>query len=76
MILGTVCTRNCAFCSVRHGRPMPPDLSELQKILHAITKLNLRFVVLTSPNRDDLPDGGAWHYATIVSSIHIKSIHQ
>ena len=70
MILGTVCTRNCAFCSVRHGRPMPPDLSELQKILHAITKLNLRFVVLTSPNRDDLPDGGAWHYATIVSSIH------
>ncbi len=70
LILGTVCTRNCAFCSVRHGRPMPPDLSELNQILHAVEKLNLRFVVLTSPNRDDLPDGGAHHYATIVSSIH------
>ena len=49
---------------------MPPDLSELNQILHAIETLNLRFVVLTSPNRDDLPDGGASHYATIVSKIH------
>lgn len=70
LILGTVCTRNCAFCSVRHGKPMPPDLSELNQILHAIETLSLRFVVLTSPNRDDLPDGGASHYATIVSKIH------
>jgi len=70
LILGTVCTRNCAFCSVRHGKPMPPDLSELNQILHAIETLGLRFVVLTSPNRDDLPDGGASHYATIVSKIH------
>jgi lipoic acid synthetase len=70
LILGTVCTRNCAFCSVRHGRPMPPDLSELNQITHAIEQLNLKFVVLTSPNRDDLPDGGASHYATIVSAIH------
>ena len=70
LILGTVCTRNCAFCSVRHGKPMPPDLSELNQILHAIETLNLRFVVLTSPNRDDLPDGGASHYANIVSRIH------
>jgi lipoic acid synthetase len=70
LILGTVCTRNCAFCSVRHGKPMPPDLSELNQICHAIETLNLRFVVLTSPNRDDLPDGGASHYAHIVSRIH------
>lgn len=70
LILGTVCTRNCAFCSVRHGKPMPPDLSELNQILHAIETLSLRFVVLTSPNRDDLPDGGASHYATIVSKIN------
>ncbi len=70
LILGTVCTRNCAFCSVRHGKPMAPDISELDQILHAIKTLNLRFVVLTSPNRDDLPDGGAFHYATIVSEIH------
>jgi lipoic acid synthetase len=72
MILGTVCTRNCAFCSVRHGRPMPPDMAELDQILHAVDKLGLKFVVLTSPNRDDLSDGGAHHYATIVSSIHRK----
>ena len=75
MILGTVCTRNCAFCSVRHGRPMPPDISELNQILHAVEKLDLKFVVLTSPNRDDLPDGGAHHYATIVSTIHRQHPH-
>lgn len=69
LILGTVCTRNCAFCSIRHGKPLPPDPSELETILHAIKRLNLRFVVLTSPNRDDLPDGGAGHYAYIVSGI-------
>ena len=70
LVLGTVCTRNCAFCSVRHGHPMPPDLGEVQQILDAIERLSLRFVVLTSPNRDDLPDGGASHYATIVNGIH------
>ncbi len=70
LILGTVCTRNCAFCSVRHGKPMAPDIGELDQILHAIETLSLRFVVLTSPNRDDLIDGGAFHYATIVSEIH------
>ena len=70
LILGTVCTRNCAFCSIRHGKPMPPDRSELDSILHAIKRLNLRFVVLTSPNRDDLEDGGASHYAFIISEIH------
>ena len=70
LILGTVCTRNCAFCSIRHGKPLPPDPSELDTILHAIKRLSLRFVVLTSPNRDDLPDGGASHYAYIVNGIH------
>lgn len=72
MILGTVCTRNCAFCSVRHGKPMPPDSGEVNQILHSIHTLNLRFVVLTSPNRDDLPDGGASHYATVVQRIHTE----
>ena len=70
LILGTVCTRNCAFCSIRHGKPLPPDPKELDTILHAIKRLSLRFVVLTSPNRDDLPDGGASHYAYIVNGIH------
>ncbi|RAP33955.1 lipoyl synthase [Candidatus Marinamargulisbacteria bacterium SCGC AG-439-L15] len=69
LVLGTVCTRNCAFCSVRHGKPLPPDRSELDQILNAIQRLNLRFVVLTSPNRDDLSDGGASHYAYLVQGI-------
>lgn len=69
MILGTTCTRNCAFCSVAHGKPLSPDKNELNTILESIKKLNLRFVVLTSPNRDDLPDGGASHYAYIVRGI-------
>ncbi len=69
MILGITCTRNCAFCSVTHGTPNPPDLKELDEILHTIERLKLRFVVLTSPNRDDLPDGGAGHYASIVTGI-------
>ena len=75
MILGTVCTRNCAFCSVRHGKPMPPDMSECDQILHSIETLGLKFVVLTSPNRDDLPDGGAAHYAQIVRRIHLQYPH-
>ncbi len=73
MILGTVCTRNCGFCSVVHGKPMPPELSEIDKIINSIDKLNLRFVVLTSPNRDDLPDGGSSHFALTVR--RIKAAH-
>ncbi len=73
MILGTVCTRNCGFCSVVHGKPKPPELSEIDKITSSIEKLNLRFVVLTSPNRDDLSDGGAAHYAQTVR--RIKEAH-
>jgi lipoic acid synthetase len=69
MILGTICTRRCQFCSVKFGKPLPPDTADLAHILNAIEQLNLRFVVLTSPNRDDLPDGGAGHYAFIVSEI-------
>lgn len=77
MILGTTCTRNCGFCSVRFGKPLPPDPKEADQIISAIKTLNLRFVVLTSPNRDDLPDEGSGHYAHVVSSIkkaypHVK----
>ncbi len=77
MILGITCTRNCAFCSIVHGTPMPPNKNEVQSILSAIQRLNLKFVVLTSPNRDDLEDGGADHYAYIVREIkalypHVK----
>jgi lipoyl synthase len=69
MILGITCTRNCAFCSVAHGKPLPPDKKEIFTILNAIKKLNLRFVVLTSPNRDDLKDGGSEHYAYCITEI-------
>ncbi len=75
MIMGTICTRNCGFCSVAHGKPLPPDPNEAATILTAIDKLNLRFVVLTSPNRDDLPDNGAGHYAHIVSTIKTERPH-
>ncbi len=69
MVLGTVCTRTCAFCSVKHGKPLAPDRTEINSILNAIEKLNLRFVVMTSPNRDDLKDGGASHYAYLIETI-------
>ncbi|RAP33073.1 lipoyl synthase [Candidatus Marinamargulisbacteria bacterium SCGC AG-410-N11] len=69
MILGVTCTRNCSFCSVTFGAPKPPDLNELDDILYTIDKLNIKFVVLTSPNRDDLKDGGASHYHYIVTGI-------
>jgi len=69
MILGTVCTRNCGFCSVAHGKPKPPEIEEIDKINQSIQTLNLRFVVLTSPNRDDLKDGGAAHYAKTILAI-------
>ncbi|MFT5171281.1 MAG: lipoic acid synthetase, partial [Candidatus Marinamargulisbacteria bacterium] len=72
MILGVTCTRNCGFCSVAHGKPLPPDPNEIEVIWNAIDKLNLRFAVLTSPNRDDLSDGGSAHYAKIVRQIKEK----
>ena len=75
LVLGTVCTRNCAFCSVRHGKPLAPDIAELKNILNAIERLNLRFVVMTSPNRDDLADGGASHYVMLINGIRLNYPH-
>jgi lipoyl synthase len=69
LILGKICTRNCTFCSVDKGTPLPVDKSEYKNILDTISKLKLKFVVLTSPTRDDLPDGGASTYAFIVKKI-------
>ena len=69
MILGTVCTRRCTFCSVKFGKPLPPDPKDADLIIQSIEKLGLRFVVLTSPNRDDLPDEGAGHYAYVIQRI-------
>ncbi len=69
MILGDRCTRKCSYCDVSHDRPLPPDPHEPENIAKAVKKLNLRYVVITSVNRDDLPDGGASHFASVVQTI-------
>ncbi|MBA7620606.1 Lipoyl synthase [subsurface metagenome] len=69
MILGDVCTRNCAFCAVEHGQPAPPDANEPEHIAGAVAKLDLRHVVITSVTRDDLPDGGAYQFAKVIQAI-------
>ena len=66
MILGEVCTRRCSFCDVAHGRPKPPDAAEPLKLAHTVRDMALRYVVITSVDRDDLRDGGAAHFATCI----------
>jgi lipoic acid synthetase len=69
MILGTACTRNCRFCNVRRGMPLPPDPDEPERIAEAVAQLGMKYVVITSVTRDDLPDGGAAHFAGVVRAI-------
>jgi len=69
MILGDVCTRECRFCAVEGGTPTPVDPDEPQKIAHMVAELGLKHVVLTSVTRDDLPDGGADHFALTIDAI-------
>lgn len=69
MILGSQCTRNCRFCNVTPGHPLPPDPEEPENVAAAAKKLGLRHVVLTCPTRDDLPDGGAEQFARTVRAI-------
>lgn len=66
MVLGEVCTRRCSFCDVAHGRPKPPDASEPATLAQTIADMRLRYVVITSVDRDDLRDGGAAHFATCI----------
>ena len=70
MILGGVCTRNCAFCAVCHGRPEAVDHDEPVRVKEAVKNMGLKHVVLTSVTRDDLPDGGAGHFAATISELH------
>lgn len=72
MILGSLCTRNCRFCNVTHGKPLPPDSEEPENVAQAAKKLGLRHVVLTCSTRDDLPDGGAEHFAKTVRAIRAQ----
>ena len=66
MILGDVCTRACAYCAIEHGRPAALDRAEPQRVAHAIHALGLRYVVVTSVDRDDLDDGGAWAFGETI----------
>jgi len=73
MILGSVCTRACAFCNVDTGRPQLVDPHEPERLAAAVKELGLRHVVVTSVDRDDLPDGGAGHFARCIESIRAAS---
>jgi lipoic acid synthetase len=69
MILGAICTRRCPFCDVAHGRPLPPSAEEPEKLALTIKDMKLKYVVITSVDRDDLRDGGAQHFADCITAI-------
>jgi lipoic acid synthetase len=69
MILGDLCTRRCPFCDVGHGKPLPPDADEPEHLARTIAAMGLKYVVITSVDRDDLRDGGAGHYAECIDAV-------
>ncbi|BDU70869.1 lipoyl synthase [Mesoterricola silvestris] len=69
LLMGDTCTRACGFCSIRSGRPLPLDPREPEETAQRVASLGLKFAVLTSVNRDDLPDGGAAHFAGTIRAI-------
>lgn len=73
MILGEVCTRRCSFCDVAHGRPKPPDADEPRHLAQTIADMGLRYVVITSVDRDDLRDGGASHFVECIKAVRAAS---
>ena len=73
MILGDLCTRRCLFCDVAHGRPEPPDPEEPEHLARTVAKLGLKYVVITSVDRDDLRDGGARHFANCIDAVREHS---
>jgi lipoic acid synthetase len=72
MILGDICTRRCPFCDVAHGRPRPPDPLEPEHLAESIAAMGLRYVVITSVDRDDLRDGGAGHFADCLRAVRAR----
>ena len=70
MVLGSVCTRGCTFCAVHGGTPQPPEPDEPRRVAEAARRLGLRHVVVTSVTRDDLPDGGSAHFASVIRALH------
>jgi lipoyl synthase len=73
MIMGDICTRRCPFCDVAHGRPRPLDADEPENLGRTIRQMDLRYVVVTSVDRDDLRDGGAAHFTACIESIRRHS---
>ncbi len=73
MILGDLCTRRCPFCDVAHGRPLPPDAEEPLHLAQSIAAMGLKYVVITSVDRDDLRDGGAQHFVDCIRQVRIHS---
>lgn len=71
MILGQVCTRRCPFCDVGHGRPLPIDIKEPALLADAVSNMALKYVVITSVDRDDLRDGGAAHFSDCVAAVRV-----
>ena len=69
MILGDICTRRCPFCDVAHGKPLPPDVNEPENLARTIAQMQLRYVVITSVDRDDLKDGGAQHFVDCIQAV-------
>jgi lipoic acid synthetase len=69
LILGNICTRNCKFCSVGTGQPDPPDPSEPARLAQMVAEMKLRYLVITSVDRDDLPDGGAAHFRDCIIEV-------
>jgi lipoic acid synthetase len=73
MIMGDICTRRCSFCDVAHGRPKPLDVHEPENLAAAIAAMGLRYVVITSVDRDDLDDGGALHFVNCIRAARKQS---
>ena len=73
MIMGDLCTRRCPFCDVAHGKPLALDIKEPQSLADAIKAMALKYVVITSVDRDDLRDGGAGHFADCINKIRLQT---
>ena len=73
MILGDICTRRCPFCDVAHGKPLPPDVNEPENLARTIAQMKLKYVVITSVDRDDLLDGGAQHFVDCIKAVREQS---
>ena len=73
MIMGALCTRRCPFCDVAHGRPQALDAAEPEHVANAVERMRLKYVVITSVDRDDLRDGGAAHFAACIKAVRART---